>query len=397
MSARRRSTIPATQFTEAPVNIRRSNAKNAEIIFKGSDSNPTPLNPTPLNPDNPHIINSVISDNNSINSVNSAISGVSQNRTGNQSFHNIPSQLGNPTPQTIPSQFGNSANITPSASGIQSYGVSSEDSRLSGSYHHDGGKDDVFIIESNANSSFSLRRAQLKNTLISLREYSNVNIKALPPAQTEAFNNVVDVFRLLHGTQALYDIILADVRDIFKNVKDIRPGTVAAYFAGCFTDDDFPGSPGCNPKCASSLPPPEGSPGHSDCDDLVLIYVNGNFNALNSKKSSLAHIFVEDQHFKGFTKNDIQQLTDNGIERVVMIFGNPDGSYREISSPNPVSSLPKFSSNPSPADSQVNTSSNNDNNNSNNVGAAVLLTILIVFLILVILYVLYRASSWYSS
>lgn len=200
---------------------------------------------------------------------------------------------------------------------------------------------DVFLVTNQAGASFKLNRGTLKETLVQLKEQAQVSVRNLSPQNTESFKSVVEALRLLHGSQALYDMILNDIREVFSDINDIKPGTIASFFIGCFNDDKFPGSIGCSPKCASSLPPTEGTPGYNACDDLVLIYENGQFSSLNEKRSTQAFIYIGQQDFVGFTPQNIQQLTEAGVERVVLIYGTPEGKYREVTSAIAVDALPK--------------------------------------------------------
>ena len=255
----------------------------------------------------------------------------------------------------------------------------SNTSEPSGAYEHIGGEDDVFIVENDGNS-FKLHRKTLKENLLELKKFSHSNVRQLTAEHTESFRSVVEAMSLLHGTQALYDILLTDIRAIFSSIKDVKPGSVAAYFVGCFTDDKFSGPQGCSPKCASSLPPADGTPGYSNCEDLVLIYSeDGTFSSLNEKRSTHAYIYVESVEFAGFTKENIIQLRDAGIENSSIIFGNKDGSYREITSAMAIKQLPQQSG------GKVSTQSSDSN-----VGGVIVLSIIVAIIIFLIFVFLYR-------
>lgn len=246
------------------------------------------------------------------------------------------------------------------------------------SYEHIGGDDDIFLING-PSESFQLHRKTLKDALLELKNYSHQPLRNLDSRNTESFRSIVEALRLLYGSQALYDIILSDIRSIFGDIKDIKPGTVAAFFIGCFNDDKFPGPMGCSPKCAASLPPTEGTPGYANCDDLVLIY-NGLFSSLNEKRSSHAYIYIETKDFTNFTPENINQLKDAAISHATLIFGNEDGSYSEVTSSLPVDQLP-VSITPSP---QVTTSSSTTTSSSANLIFFILLVAVIVISLVVL-------------
>ena len=224
-------------------------------------------------------------------------------------------------------------------------------------YRHVGGKGDVYLIKGEG-GSFQLHRQNLIDTLKELRNYADIPVRNLSSETNELFKAIVEALRLLYGSQALYDIVLKDVRDVFNGVTNIKPGTVSAFFIGCFNEDSFPGPLGCSPKCASSLPPSDGTPGYDPCEDLVLIYKDGVFSSLNEKKTDHVYIYIENNDFTGFTNENINQLREVGVANSTIIFGNPDGSYGEINGPMGIDKLPlkmttnqvtPKSSDPSPA------------------------------------------------
>lgn len=273
----------------------------------------------------------------------------------------------------------------------QSYFVKGDETSHStlGSYEHIGGEDDVFLINSQG-GSFHLHRTTLKETLRDLKTQCHVSIRNLSTDHTEAFLSVIEALRLLYASQALYDLVLTDIRDIFSDVTDVKPGTVAASFIGCFNDTKFPGPMGCSPKCAAALPPPEGTPGYYNCEDLVLIYSGGMFSSLNDKLSTHAYIYIGEENFNGFSHENISQLREAGIERGSLIFGNQDGSYREITEPLAIDQLPVQQSTTT-TNSVNETQSPTTNTDASNATGAVVIGIIIVIIIILLLLVLYRA------
>jgi len=285
----------------------------------------------------------------------------------------------------VPVRKGSQMNVIPSSD--QSFFVKGDDSKTSqsGIYEHVGGEEDVFII-SGQGGSFQLHRKTLKETLTELKIQANVSVRHLSPEHTESFRSVVEALRLLYGSQGLYDLVLTDIRTVFADVKDVKPGTVAAFFIGCFNDDKFPGPMGCSPKCAASLPPSEGTPGYSNCDDLVLIYSEGLFSSLNEKRSAHAYIYISDSNFSGFSAENLRQLRGADIENASLIFGNQDGSYREVTSALTIEQLP---SRPEGNGSATQTQ---DTSNPSNTAAGIAIGIILLVIIILLFVVLFRGS-----
>jgi len=241
------------------------------------------------------------------------------------------------------------------------------------SYEHKGGDDDIFIIKG-PNGSFKLYRKSLVETLHDLHKQAHISVKVLSASHTESFRSIVDAMKLLYGTTALYEVVLKDIEVIFADIKNPKPGTVGAYFVGCFSDDKFSGPPGCSPRCTSSLPPAIGTHGYSECDDMVLIYTDNNFNTLNDKHTEHAYIYVGEYEFIGFTYENVTHLKEAGIKSATLIYGNPDGSYREVTKPIEVDKLPirRIDNTPETTTSQSGTAT-----------GVILLIIIILILILV--------------
>lgn len=278
----------------------------------------------------------------------------------------------------------------PSYDVTQSFFVKGDDSTNSSSdaYKHVSSDDDSFIINGQG-GSYKLHRNTLKETLAELKPHAHVSVRHLSTEHTEAFRSIVEALRLLHGSQALYDLVLNDIRAVFADVKEVKPGTVAAFFIGCFNDDKFPGPMGCSPKCAASLPPSEGTPGYANCDDLVLIYSEGLFSSLNEKRSSHAYIYIGEADFSGFTSDNLRQLREAEIENASLIFGNQDGSYREVTSALNIDQLPSKTEAPAAAQTQQ----QDPNSTTTNTGAGIALAIIVIIIVILIIVLLFRGYN----
>ena len=306
--------------------------------------------------------------------------------------HQLRNSISSPLFMIPPTPTNNNSLSTNPSSNNQSYFIKGDD--VTDSYQHVGGDDDVFIING-PSESFQLHRNTLKEALEELKTQANVPLRQLNSQYTESFRSIVEALRLLYGSQAVYDLILTDIRNVFSDIKDVRPGTVAAFFIGCFNDDKFPGPMGCSPKCAASLPPTEGTPGYNNCEDLVLIYSDGLFSSLNEKQSTHAYIYIGDPNFQGFSIENIRQLRDAGVENATLIFGNEDGSYREVTSSLPIDKLPILSetSQNNLTPSADNTPSSSSSDESSNTNTGLIFAIIIIIIIILLLALLYKTYN----
>jgi len=254
-------------------------------------------------------------------------------------------------------------------------------------YEHIGGDEDIFIIKGQGDS-FQLHRKVLKDTLVSLKSQAHVSIRQLNPQNTEYFKSVVEALRLLYGSPALYDLVLLDIRSVFGDIQNVKPGELGAFFIGCFSESNFNGPQGCNPTCVSSIVPTDGTPGYSVCEDLVLIYSDGSFSSLNERQSKHAYVYISEDNFQGFSNANIEQLKEAGLVSISLIFGNPDGSYKEMGSPLTLNQLPK--SNGSVGPMQVSQQTTTDTTDTSDSGAGIVIAVIIIIMIILLLIFLYR-------
>jgi hypothetical protein len=239
---------------------------------------------------------------------------------------------------------------------------------------------DMFLLNSD-NGNFQIDRGALKQNLRELKSQAHVLVHKLSPTYNESLKSVQESIRILHSNSAMYEVVLADIREIFGDVAHIvRPGTVGAFFVGCATKDKFEGPLGCNPKCAAALEPADHN--FAPCSHTVLLYEDGTFVALNNNKSTLAYISV-DHKFKGFTKANIDQLRKVGIERVILIYGGANAEFKKVNKAVCIEELPIRDCHDNGGDS-----------NGSSSGAAVLFVILLIIIIIALLVVLYRNGGY---
>jgi len=188
-------------------------------------------------------------------------------------------------------------------------------------------KDDIYLVHTK-DRSYELHRKRLIKTLKDLHQYAHLSISQLDVQQTELLASTIETTRVLYNTNALKDLVLKDIQEIYGHIKNPIPGTVGAFFIGCFNNDDFKGPLGCNPRCAASILKCDGVT--FECGDTILIYSKNQFKPLNNKVTTHAYIYIDDDKFVKFNKYQLGLLNKSGIKSVTMIYGNPDGSYREI-------------------------------------------------------------------
>lgn len=239
------------------------------------------------------------------------------------------------------------------------------------------GHDNIYIVKTSDNKRIEFDRNGFYGMIKELKKYSHTPITILENSQKEDFSKVMSAIGMLYKTGKLYELIHNDIESVFDDVKKVIPGTIAAYFIGCSSNDNFAGPMGCNPKCAASLVPGGKDPNEYGCDDLVLMYEDdGTFSSLNRKISQHTYIYIGNTNFKGFTETNIKELNDANISSATLVYGKDDGKYGE-----PINAM---SINQLPLISQTETTTSDDN------GAWILFTIIIVIIIILLLIMLYQ-------
>lgn len=183
---------------------------------------------------------------------------------------------------------------------------------------------DIYLIRTD-NKSYKLHRKKLIKSLKLLHHSAYTLISDLDTNMMDRFNSTIESTRILYNSKALKDLILNDIREIFHNVKKPVPGTVGAFFVGCFNDDLFTGPLGCNPRCASMR-----CDAGFECSDTVLTFSNDIFSNMNNKHTTNAYIYIKNSNFRSFSLYHLELLKDAGIKSMILIYSNKDGSYREV-------------------------------------------------------------------
>ena len=246
---------------------------------------------------------------------------------------------------------------------------------------------DYFVIETDQ-GLFQLERSKLTKCLEELKPYANTYIKNLPSDVKDSYQSIVETLGILKGSEEYHKLVLKDIRKTLLSGKDetLKPGTVAAFFSACFSNDGFTGPYGCNLKCAVAFHGIDEKDIDPEmvtvCEDLILIYKDGVFGAINEKESSHAYIYVDGDNFQGFSKDNIETLKKTGIYEVALIFSNEDGSYKEVGSYISVHDLPILHNK-----NQKSHSGSNQTTTTNNSGIwAVIVTLIVIGLLLLLIY-----------
>ncbi len=160
------------------------------------------------------------------------------------------------------------------------------------------------------------------------RKIPHIKIKSLKGCDRKDFNLVVSYIHVLASTPD-YAYFYDRVTKYFADLKDIVPGTVGSYFAGCLIKTSF-ADEGCTPVCAGSIPKPKDEEGWAFCDKTVIFaeytkHRGYNFTLLRESDNQendidLSYVFVDStDEFGGFSEKEKKRLNQMGASNIQVI------------------------------------------------------------------------------
>ena len=170
-----------------------------------------------------------------------------------------------------------------------------------------------------------------KDQILLLVPHVNTPIVNLPPAKAEIFNRVKDVLNNIFNSKptANYKVIFDIIEEVFGQYNGpFIPGTVGAYFLGCFKDDNFGGKQGCSASCAGMLQPSGDTVGWETCEYDVVFYKDGSFVQQHvGINSDYVIIHILDENFVAFEPKNINMLNDSGYVKASLYIFSKDQNY----------------------------------------------------------------------
>jgi len=163
----------------------------------------------------------------------------------------------------------------------------------------------------------------VSNIITEFRKFPNLQIKSLKGDLLKKFNQMKNFVEILQKKPTSYKLLIKELERNFSNLHQIKPGTVAAYFYGCFINNDMNDS--CSLLCANSIPPLY-QDDLDQCAHLVIkakfIEETGNYIFdINSvppsiKGRKLAYVYLDcesNEDFPGFSNEEIKFLSELGV------------------------------------------------------------------------------------
>lgn len=192
--------------------------------------------------------------------------------------------------------------------------------------------DNVYLIRDKEGKKCELHRNDLIYSLKELYKYSHVFIDHLKEEHKKLLDSITEATRILHHSKVLKELVLKDIKTIFDDLSHPVPGTVGAFFVGCYNKDNFKGPLGCNPRCAASFITCDKE--QLACEDHIFIFKDHQFVKLNKKDhkqpSEHVYIYIDDCEFEQFKSSQLNLLKRSHVKRVTLIYSNEDGTYKDI-------------------------------------------------------------------
>lgn len=182
----------------------------------------------------------------------------------------------------------------------------------------------------------------VRRDLTELKQYSNQLVRDLPVAPRQVHEKITRLVRTLvpEDLQEVHDIF----SEVFADVKELKPGTVGAYYAGCFHENstlpsDIPLS--CSVTCAGQIPHPKHDEKWKMCDYRVfwlsfhegrkrLEMVSLNPDENKGKNCIIFHDTSKGKEIPKLSSEDIAQFRKEGIEQIRMIgYDEKTGVYTD--------------------------------------------------------------------
>lgn len=173
-----------------------------------------------------------------------------------------------------------------------------------------------------------------------LRKHHDVAIQSLTEPIASKFKELVEYVQKLYNKSTGYDLLYKEVKDVFGDIKSPRPGTVAAFCAGCMMKNNFQGNPGCSVICAGAIPPSNKE--WVECQELVILVTeaaDGGFffnlqnNPINKSKAFLYVRSRSVDEFPGLSIEEKRQLTQFGVTYVKLMYYSSKGDkYKSLTS-----------------------------------------------------------------
>ena len=163
----------------------------------------------------------------------------------------------------------------------------------------------------------------LRDQLDRLSKVKDIPIKKLSHNQLEDFTSVSHSISNMYGSDG-YNLLFKEIQEKFPMEAKVVPGTVGGYFLGCFTPSNFKYGDTCSLTCITGAPTFYDQADVIPCQRNVYIApydIGYTFTKLTSgtEEPNTAILFIQPP-FQGFNSDEIYNLRQQGIEKVILSY-----------------------------------------------------------------------------
>lgn len=227
-----------------------------------------------------------------------------------------------------------------------------------------------------------------RSVIEKLKKYSSSLVSDLNEEISDNYNTVVSFINIASSDDHVYERFVKIIREIFGDVKNIKPGTIGSYFLGNIqnfekTYNSYQGPANCHPLKIGAAPNIRGQ--SNDCQYPAFIFSHGKFTRQNNINGAVAVIYVDRPSFSGFTAQNIIDLQSIGISSAYLNYGiNSDEAIESSPHPINIQSLPM----------KMKSNEQKDFNTSEGINGYILfLLIILIVLVVFVGFLFIRKSS----
>lgn len=253
----------------------------------------------------------------------------------------------------------------------------------SSDFYSKGSKNEDKVLINLSGKGIEVDMDIFRSVIEKLKDHSSTPVSMLDEDTSDKYNTVVTFINIASNDYHIYDRFVKIIREVFSDIKTIKPGTIGSYFLGNLQDFDksygsYNGPSNCHPLKIGAAPNTNGQT--SNCQYPAFIFAHGKFTRQNNVNGSIAVIYVDRPSFQGFTTQNIIDLQSIGINSAYLNYGiNSDEAIESTPHPINIQSLP------------LQNSSSNDTGSSKST--IIILIIILLLLILFLGFMFFKRSS----
>lgn len=185
----------------------------------------------------------------------------------------------------------------------------------------------------------------VRGHLLALKPAAQTRIRSLDETQRRLYNYIVSHVQKHHDDPAAMEQLQRLFQEVYGDITNPEPGTLASYFVGCSNQPILGFAPkNCGLHCAASLT--NLAQGESPCDARVILALpngtNMTFVSISSTLSEDAIVYLTQPQVRGFNQAEIEELARLNVSRVMLVYyDTKTQSYKQVQDWTELNKLPQ--------------------------------------------------------